>query len=154
MNIVLYWTIWLSLVSFAAGELGKARRLWWAWSASATGAILLTMHILLAMAVRHGWSHAAALDATARQTGAVVGLNWGGGVYVNYLFAAVWIVELFAWRQWPAGYDSRPGWMKWSLRAFYLVIIVSGAIIFAAGWRRLMGVAIVAALATSWTRRD
>ena len=106
------------------------------------------------MAVRHGWSHGAALEATARQTSDMFGLNWGGGVYVNYVFAAVWIAELLAWRQWPAGYESRPGWIRWSLRVFYLVIIISGAIVFAAGWRRVIGLAIVATVAVSWMRKD
>lgn len=153
MNILLYWMVWLSLVAFAAGELAKSRRLAGAWSISATGAILLAVHIVLAMAVRHGWSHASALEATARQTSDMFGLNWGGGVYVNYVFAAVWIAELFVWRQWPEGYTSRPDWLKWSLRAFYFVIIVSAAVIFATGWRRWMGAGILAVLVASWIQR-
>jgi hypothetical protein len=30
---------------------------------------------------------------TARQTDAVYGVSWGGGVYVNYLFVAAWLTE-------------------------------------------------------------
>ena len=150
MNALLYWIVWLSLIAFAAGELAKSRRYAGAWSISATGAILLAVHIVLAMAGRHGWSLTSAIEATARQTNDMFGIDWGGGVYVNYIFAAVWITELFVWRQWPDGYASRPGWIKWSLRAFYFVIIVSAAVIFASGWRRWMGAAIVAALVTSW----
>jgi len=153
MNALLYWMVWLSLIAFVAGELAKSRRYAGAWSVSATGAILLAIHIVLAMAVRHGWSHASALEETARQTNDVFGLNWGGGVYVNYLFAVVWISELFVWRQWPEGYASRPDWIKWSLRAFYFVMIVSAAVIFATGWRRWMGVGILAVLMASWIKR-
>lgn len=153
MNALVYWMVWLSLAAFAVGELAKSRRYAGAWSISAIGAILLTVHIVLAMAVRHGWSQASALEATARQTNDMFGLNWGGGVYVNYLFALVWIAELFVWRQWPEGYASRPGWMKWSLRAFYFVIIASAAVIFATDWRRWMGAAILAVLVASWIKR-
>ena len=153
MNALLYWMVWLSLIAFVAGELAKSRRYAGAWSVSATGAILLAIHIVLAMAVRHGWSHTAALEETARQTNDVFGLNWGGGVYVNYLFAVVWISELFVWRQWPEGYASRPDWIKWSLRAFYFVMIVSADVVFATGWRRLMGAGILAVLMTSWIKR-
>ena len=153
MNALLYWMVWLSLVAFAAGELAKSRGYVGAWSISATGAILLAAHIVVAMAVRHGWSHALAVEATARQTSDVFGLNWGGGVYVNYVFAVVWIAELFVWRQWPEGYALQPLWIKWSLRAFYAVIIVSAAVIFATGWRRWMGAAILAGLAISWIAR-
>jgi hypothetical protein len=153
MNALLYWMVWLSLIAFAAGELAKSRRYAGAWSISATGAILLAAHIVLAMAVRHGWSHASALEATAQQTSDMFGISWGGGVYVNYVFAVVWIAELFVWRQWPEGYASRPGWIRWSLRAFYFVIIVSAAFIFATGWRRGIGAVVLALLATSWIRR-
>jgi hypothetical protein len=152
MNAVLYWMVWLSLIAFAAGELAKSRRYAGAWSISATGAILLAVHIVVAMAVRHGWSLESALEATARQTNDMFGFNWGGGVYVNYVFAMVWIAELFVWRQWPEGYASRPGWIKWSLRVFYVVIIVSAAVIFATDWRRWLGAAILAVLVLSWTK--
>ena len=153
MNILLYWLVWLSLVAFAAGELAKSRRSLGAWSISATGAILLAVHIVVAMAVRHGWSHSSALEATARQTNDMFGLDWNGGVYVNYAFAVVWISELFVWRQWPEGYDSRPDWITWPLRGFYFVIIASAAVIFATGWRRWMGLAILAMLLASWIKR-
>lgn len=153
MNALLYWMIWLSLIAFAAGELAKSRHLAGAWSISATGAILLAGHIVLAMAVRHGWSHASALEATAQQTNEMFGLNWAGGVYVNYVFAVVWIAELFVWRQWPEGYASRPDWIRWSLRGFYFVILVSAAVIFASDWRRLMGAALVAVVLASWITR-
>ena len=150
MTVLMYWMVWLSLAAFAMGEIGKSRRSAWAWSTYATGAILLVIHILLAMAVRHNWSNAAAVEATARHTNDMFGLAWGGGVYVNYVFAAIWIAELFVWRQWPDGYALRPGWIKWSLRLFYFVIIVSAAVIFATGWRRWVGAAIVLSLIWSW----
>lgn len=153
MNVLLYWIVWLSLIAFAVGELAKSRRYAGAWSISATGAILLAVHIVLAMAVRHGWSLTSALETTARQTSQMFGINSGGGVYVNYLFAAVWIGELFVWRRWPEGYAARPGWIRWPLRAFYFVIIVSAAVIFAMGWRRWLGAAIIGVLVMSW-RRD
>jgi hypothetical protein len=153
MNVLLYLMVWLSLIAFAAGEFAKSRHYAGAWTISATGAILLAAHIAVAMAVWHGWSHASALDATARQTNEVFGFNWGGGVYVNYLVAVVWMAELFVWRQWPEGYASRPGWIKWSLRGFYFVIIVSAAVIFATAWRRVLGAAILAVLVASWIKR-
>jgi hypothetical protein len=151
MNVLLYWMVWLSLSAFAAGELAKARQLAGAWSISAAGAILMAVHIVLAMAVRHEWSHALAVEQTARQTNDMFGLNWGGGLYVNYVFAIVWMAELFVWRQWPEGYAKRPGWITWLLRGFYFVIVLSAAVVFATGWRRWMGAAIVAAVLASWS---
>ena len=65
------------------------------------------LHILIAMSHHHRWSHEAAVLETARQTAAVYGLAWGGGVYVNYLFVGVWLAELVWWRIDPAAL-SRP----------------------------------------------
>ena len=62
------------------------------------GLVACVAHILIAMAYRHGWSHEAAVLETARQTAAVYGLAWGGGVYVNYLFVGVWLAEIAWWR--------------------------------------------------------
>ena len=107
MDAALYWTIWIALTLFAAGEAGKrisrdgrvpAR---WAWPVSAAGAALLIVHIAIAMGARHGWSHAAAWSATAQQTASVYGLAWGGGVYVNYAFVALWLIELWQWHRSP-----------------------------------------------------
>jgi len=156
VNVALYVTIWLSLALFIAGEFGKrAGRsgvLPWAWRWSAAGAFLMVTHILISMSVAHAWSHASALAATAMQTNAVYGLNWGGGVYVNYLFITVWVAELAVWRLAPARYAARLSWLKWTLRAFYFVVIANAAIVFAGGWRRVLGVGLVAALLASWRR--
>ena len=43
---------------------------------------------------------------TARQTAAVYGVAWGGGVYVNYLFVGVWLAELLWWRVDPAALSA------------------------------------------------
>jgi hypothetical protein len=144
----MYWTIWVALALFAAGEIGRpARAAWWAW---ALGVALTIVHIVLAMAMVHGWSHAAAVAATARATDAVFGLDWGGGVFVNYLFVAVWAGETAWWRADPGGHARRPSWMRWTLRLFYLVILVNAAVIFAAGWRRWLGAALVVLLGATW----
>ena len=152
----LYWTIWISLVLFAAGEAGRRRGLVsgsapaWAWPAFAAGAVLCAVHVALAMSLAHGWSHDSAVAATARQTKAVYGLDWGGGVFANYAFVAVWAFDAWRWR----ARTERPGTgsdtLTWTTRAFFLVMILNGAVIFAAGWRWILGAALVAALIWIW----
>lgn len=159
MDLALYWTIWIALALFAAGEAGKrvpatrGATAGWAWSASAIGAAITIAHVIFAMAARHGWSHDAALAATARQTRAVYGVDWGGGVFVNYAFVSLWIVELWRWRRAPAHQVSRPDAATWLVRAFFLVVIVNAAIVFAGGLRRIGGAVIVLSLVVSWWPR-
>ena len=149
-------TIWLSLAGFVAGEAGKSRHRRtgveprWAWAVSCAGLVACVMHILIAMAHRHHWSHDAAVLETARQTAAVYGLAWGGGVYVNYLFVGVWLAQLAWWRIAPRHLNQRPTWVVWVERVFYLVIIVNAAVIFAEPDRRLAGAAVTAALIAAW----
>lgn len=107
------------------------------------------MHIGIAMKTAHAWSHEAAIAATARQTMAVYGVNWGGGVFVNYAFVAVWLLEAWRWR-WRPAQDKVGRVITLTTRVFFLVIILNGAVIFAAGARRIAGALLVAWLLWIW----
>lgn len=150
----MYWTIWTALALFVAGDVGRVRRHRWGWWAWAIGVTLISIHVILAMAVAHGWSHASAVAATAKATSAVYGVDWGGGVYANYLFIAVWLAETIAWRADPTAVDRRSPWLQWTLRAFYLVMILNAAVVFVPSWRKWFGVAIVATLLWNWVAGD
>ena len=103
-------TIALAIVAWAAAEWLKrrgprgghsaARAVWTA------GALLLGLHTLAAFHVVHGWSHQAAADETARQTAALTGLSWSGGLFVNYAFLAVWAADAGWWWAAPASYRA------------------------------------------------
>lgn len=156
MDLALYSTIWVALALFTLAEAGK--RKWsghgtvpaWAWPAWLLGAGLCSVHVALALAARHGWSHASAVIETARQTEAVYGVAWGGGVYVNYVFLAAWWIEAWWWWSNPAGYVGRRPTVTWALRAFYAVIIVNATVVFASAERRALGAALAGALAWAW----
>lgn len=153
--MMLVW-VWLSLVGLLAGEVGAARRHrtgvepWWAWPASMAGCLALCAHMLLAMASRHQWSHQAALLDTARQTAEVYGVAWGGGLWVNYAFAGLWMAWLTAWKASPARFWNQPRWQLWGARAFVFVIVLNAAVVFAAPQRRLAGAALTLALPAAW----
>lgn len=156
MTAAMQATIWIALVFFAAGESGRAfasRRAKppaWAWWIFVTGLVLGIAHTLLAFDVVHNWSHADAVAATAAQTQAVFGVEVGSGVYVNYVFFAVWLADALWWKAAPAGY-ARPQSVTWLLRAFYMIIIVNGAVVFVEGVRRIFGLVIVSWLARLWS---
>ena len=153
--IAIYATIWLSMVLFAAGESGRSLAPRgqappkWAWWTFTIGLILAIVHTILSFAIVHDWSHSDAVNVTARQTAAIYGVAFGGGVYVNYLFLATWLGDALWWRR--SGPAQGP--ILWLIRAFYLVIIGNAAIVFASGWRRIFGAVLVSWLVRVWARQ-
>lgn len=150
-----YLTIWVALCLFTAGEIGRARKgrgLGWPWHASALGLALSIVHTLVAFAVVHGWSHDDAVLTTVLQTERVFGSAVGWGVYVNYVFFLVWLLDLVQWRR-DDGVDRRSTGALLALHTFYLIIILNAAVIFAAGSRRLAGAALVLILVWAWMRQ-
>ena len=154
--LALYLTIWAALVLFAVGETGRsfprhrgASQPAWAWWAFTLGLLLAIVHTVLAFDVVHHWVHGDAVRSTAAQTEAVFGVAAGWGVYVNYVFLAVWLVDAWWWRA-ASHVDDRPRALTWALRAFYMLIIVNGAVVFASGARRILGILIVSWLARVW----
>jgi len=140
-----YLTIWVALALFVLGESGRSFFTRRARAVSAAGFVLALVHTLLAFDVFHHWSHADAVRDTAQQTQEVFGLAVGAGVYVNYLFFAVWLLDLVFWRR-----ATSASALRWVVRAFYLVIIFNGAVVFAAGWRRALGAALIGGLMLAW----
>jgi hypothetical protein len=152
VTLTLYATIWLALAAFVAGEAGRRRHpaARWAWPVSLAGALLCIVHIVIAFGYHHHWSHASAIEETARQTASVYGVAWGGGVYVNYQFVAIWLVYLWQWRTRPAEpFGGNPA-AVWGLRAFFFVIIFNAAVVFATSPMRAVGIVLTLALIASW----
>jgi hypothetical protein len=52
--------------------------------------LFCVLHVVCAFHFRHHWVHSAALQHTADMTECVVGINWGGGLYINYAFLICW----------------------------------------------------------------
>ena len=156
LDAALFATIWLSVPLFVAGEAGKRRAFdgggppRWAWPAWSLGAVLCAVHMILAMGLRHEWSHQSAIESTAQQTQSVYGLYWGGGVYVNYAFLAVWTAEVLWWRANPRQYFSRTPALTWIVRAFFLIVLFNAAVVFASGARALAGLILTAFLLWIW----
>ena len=148
-------TIWTALLLYTAGEYGRARRPpgGWAKPVWLLGAACYLAHVAAAFGTHHGWSHGVAYAYTAAQTEALFGLKWGGGLWVNYAFTLLWAGEGAWWTLAPASYARRaPTWTT-VVRSAFLFMIINGAVVFVSGPRRLLGVAVVAALLWTWRRR-
>ncbi|HKO62682.1 MAG TPA: hypothetical protein VJV03_16065 [Pyrinomonadaceae bacterium] len=160
-------TIWVSIVGYAIGSvifalsysarrradssrrserLDSATRV--IWTVACAG---LFAHFVSAFHFYHGWSHAAAYEDTARQTRELFGLNWGGGVFINYLLLVAWMIDVGWW--WASGLDSyrkRPLWLLVAWHGFLIFIIFNATVVFGDGIVLPVGVAICLVLTTAW----
>ncbi len=144
------WTVRVALVCYVVAltrMLGTRRgdrdpgRL--AWTA---GLIAYLAHVVCAFHFFHDWSHAAAYRETARQTAALFGWDWGGGLYFNYVFTAVWSLDVLWWWLAPAAYRARPLWLSAGIHGFLAFMAFNGAVVFGAGLVRWAGLAACAGL--------
>jgi hypothetical protein len=123
----------------------RAARL--AWTA---GALLAVAHAAAALHVRHAWSQRDALASTASQTAAVTGVNWGGGLYVNYAFLTLWTADAAGWWYSPSAYRNLPPSIASVRVCTFLFMFVNGAVVFARGPTRWLGLACVGAATFAW----
>lgn len=151
--------IWLALLTYpvatglilrSPGDLRgrrQARALW------TLGCLFFLAHVFCAFALFHHWSHAEAYRETERQTAALTGWHWGGGIYFNYLFATVWLSDVLWWWLAPHSFDRRPMWLSATWHGFFFFMVFNGTIVFGHGPVRVLGVLICLILATLWMRR-
>jgi hypothetical protein len=141
------WTIRLALAAYV-GRLAidltapqhtrrekLARRLWTA------GSLLLWAHVAFAFHSYHNWSHAAAREQTARETAAVTGLDWGGGIWINYLLMLLWAGDAVWWRLSPLSYRTRSTIINGLWQAFFAFIAFNATVVFKTGAVRWAGLA-------------
>jgi hypothetical protein len=111
----------------------------------------LVAHFICAFDFYHEWSHELAYRDTARQTAEVVGFNWGGGLFINYLVLIAWISDVGWW--WFSGidsYDRRRPLLVLGWHAFFIFIIFNATVVFKDGIVRFVGIAISLCLIVSW----
>ncbi len=128
-------------------RMSGARR-WWT-----AACVLMIAHIVAAFGAFHGWSHAAAVAHTVTQTRNVVGVEFAGGVYVNYLFVAVWLTDVVWW--WWVGHDrfrKRRAAITLTLHVFMLFIVFNATVVFGSTPARVTGLAITALVVVAMAR--
>lgn len=138
------WSVRLSMLAYAAalalrllGRSNSTARLFWT-----IGFALLIAHTIAVFGVYHDWSHDAAVTHTARRTAERTGWNWGGGLYFNYAFLALWGFDALWWWLRPASYLRRPRWIEFLIQGYLAFIAVNATIVFAAGTVRWISVGI------------
>jgi hypothetical protein len=150
--------IWLALAAYpiTIGLLlsspGSPRIRTYARAVWTFGCASFLAHVLCAFAYFHHWSHAEAYRETARQTAALAGWNWGGGIYFNYAFAAAWLGDVLWWWFAPQSFAQRPAWITATWQGFFFFMFFNGAIVFGHGPVRILGILICIVLAVLWWR--
>jgi hypothetical protein len=151
------WTIWVALLGYAGGTaslLMARQQLKWsrlarmAWT---LGCLAYLAHVYCAFQFYHGWSHASAIEETARQTRETVGWEVGQGLYVSYFFTLAWPSDVIWW--WFAGaenYTRRPRALNIALHAFFFFIVFNATVVFESGAVRWLGLALCLGLANLW----
>ena len=122
---------WLRLRQPSAGAMA---RVFWT-----LGAALTVVHTIAVFHYIHDWSQDAALAHTAQQTAMLMGLRWGGGLYVNYAFIALWVADAALWWHDRASYERRPAGARDALLAVFLFMFVNAGVVFAHGPARVVG---------------
>ena len=140
----MFGAIAAGVVCWALGEARQSRS-WWT-----AGAVLTVIHSIAAFGVFYGWSHETARRLTAQQTATLTGVDFAGGIYVNYLFLLVWLGDAAWWWGSPHTYAMRPGALSLAIRGFIFFVIVNGAVIFADGLARLVGIASTSLVLAAW----
>ncbi len=95
-----------------------------AWAASWCFCVI---HVICAYHFEHRWNQAAALQHTADMTNRVVGINWPGGLYINYVFLIYW------------GYDvlyriNRGGRSSFAMQVIAAFMMINATVVFGPRW--------------------
>ncbi|MEW4487662.1 hypothetical protein AB1L42_06245 [Thalassoglobus sp. JC818] len=137
--VVVHWTARLMVVCYLlrvmidlrSGSLApdhnsqsRARVLW------TIGCVLFLTHLSFAFAFIHHFDHAHAYQHTAERTAKVIGVEWGGGIYVNHAFAIFWIYDVLRW--WTRGVESAriPRSYFWTVHGVFAFMILNATVVF------------------------
>ena len=109
------------------------------------GVVTLGLHIVLSLDAVGG--HAAAVEHTRR----TAGVGWG--VWVNYLFAAVWLADTLWLTAATHSYARRPRWVGYTVHGFLAFVMFNATVVYGQPATRLAGCVWFAILGYCWWRR-
>ncbi|MBX3437389.1 MAG: hypothetical protein KF861_07870 [Planctomycetaceae bacterium] len=122
----------------------RRRRETWVRVVWTLGCAVYLLHVVAAFQFVHHWSHTAAAVHTAEQTAAVTGWQWGGGLWINYLFTLWWPLDV-AW-SWQRGLDRMPRRYVIGMRLIVGFLVFNATVVFGPSWWRWLAAAVPAGL--------
>jgi hypothetical protein len=143
------WAAGEALMRRSAASDRLARAMW------TIGIALALVHVTLAFHLIYAWDHKAAVTATVQQAADRFGWGWRGSIYYNYVFLALWLADVCWWWLARRSHASRSSTLEIARLAIFAFMFVNGAVIFASGLGRLVGiVSVTVVLFASLTRRS
>jgi hypothetical protein len=130
---IFYWGFAAAAILLRRRHFGRLT-----WS---LGCLAFLVHVATAFDRVHGWSNSAA----ARHVEDVSG--FGSGLYVSYLFTALWVADAAWWWIDKKGYDARAVWPDRAIHAFMAFIVFNGTVVYESGFIRWAGLLLFAVLA-------
>jgi hypothetical protein len=140
--VVVFYLLRLAADVLIADPVRRDRWARWAWT---VGCAVYLVHVAFAFQFLHHWSHAAAVEHAARRTFEVVGLEFGAGIFVNYVFTLLWIADVVLW--WRRSLTGRPTGpvYYWVIQAIFGFMMFNATVVFGpAFWRWVAAGALVA----------
>ena len=149
-------TVWIALAGYALGVTGilvaRQNQMWQAWArwAWTMGCLALLAHTACAFHFYHAWSQTAAYRETARQTAAVTGFDWGGGLFINYGFIAAWVMDVAWWWRGLEAYRRRPRALVIVWQSIFMFMVFNATVVFKTGPLRWIGLVMCLSIALLW----
>jgi hypothetical protein len=138
--VVVFYLLRLAADVLIADPRQRDRCARWAWT---VGCGVYLIHVAFAFQFLHHWSHAAAVEHAARRTFEVTGVEFGGGIYVNYAFTLLWVADVVLWwRRSLAGKSISPVYY-WAVHAVFGFMMFNATVVFGpAFWKWIAAAAL------------
>ena len=153
-------TRWTARIAMMLYALSLARRLNTGWRTPdktaaalwAAGCGVYLAHFACAFGFYMRWSHAVAFQHTAVRSAEVVGWRFGGGIFFNYAFTAVWLVDAIWMIAGRASYARRPRSYDLLVHGYMAFMALNGVIVFGPSPTREIGAVVLVGLVARWFR--
>jgi hypothetical protein len=139
-TIITKATVWLALLCYTGAILSRGlhnqtlmRTMWLA------GCVFFLAHVAAAFHFFYHWSHAFAVEDTRAQTMALTGVNFRGGLFFNYLFALIWLIDCAGFLHGGKLFQETHVVWRRVLHTFFIFMIFNATVVFGHGWAKPAG---------------
>lgn len=138
--MVVFFAMRLTKPELKNARLEIAKSLW------LIGSLLSLLHAIATMAFHHQFQHALAYEETTLKTQMTLGIAVGIGIWFNYAFVILWLLDAFWIGGFASSYFRRRRALTATVYCYLSFIAFNGAIVFESGPMRWIGILSVAFL--------